>query len=223
MAGCAMLGQTLLPDMEKRGYKYQITLGPIMGCGTLAAMIPPSALGVYWRVSHKSQWETSLAKMGKPSKASKRLFIIFLSILMLGIILLIPLSASYAQELINSRNLNNPNSDDNNSVLKQTILLTDTLTATPTVTLTAYFFRSVIGTLPPSWVNCPASSVPSLLRVPWKLAWAIFMPLVNTAVFTVIFARVAHIETPVPYPIFAYCGFVVWNFFASSLRFPSSL
>src|SRR4030043_2179633 len=46
MAGCAMLGQTLLPEMEKRGYKYQITLGPIMGCGTLAAVIPPSALGV---------------------------------------------------------------------------------------------------------------------------------------------------------------------------------
>lgn len=46
MAGCAMLGQTLLPEMEKRGYKYQMTLGPIMGCGTLAAMIPPSALGV---------------------------------------------------------------------------------------------------------------------------------------------------------------------------------
>ncbi len=46
MAGCAMLGQTILPEMEKRGYKYQVTLGPIMGCGTLAAMIPPSALGV---------------------------------------------------------------------------------------------------------------------------------------------------------------------------------
>jgi len=46
MAGCAMLGQTLLPEMEKRGYKAEITLGPIMGCGTLAAMIPPSALGV---------------------------------------------------------------------------------------------------------------------------------------------------------------------------------
>jgi tripartite ATP-independent transporter DctM subunit len=46
MAGCAMLGQTLLPEMEKKGYKYQVTLGPIMGCGTLAAMIPPSALGV---------------------------------------------------------------------------------------------------------------------------------------------------------------------------------
>ncbi len=46
MAGCAMLGQTLLPEMEKKGYKPQMTLGPIMGCGTLAAMIPPSALGV---------------------------------------------------------------------------------------------------------------------------------------------------------------------------------
>jgi tripartite ATP-independent transporter DctM subunit len=46
MAGCAMLGQTLLPEMEKKGYKAPITLGPIMGCGTLAAMIPPSALGV---------------------------------------------------------------------------------------------------------------------------------------------------------------------------------
>jgi len=41
-----MLGQTLLPEMERRGYKSQMTLGPIMGCGTLAAMIPPSALGV---------------------------------------------------------------------------------------------------------------------------------------------------------------------------------
>ncbi len=39
MAGCAMLGQTLLPEMERKGYKAQITLGPIMGCGTLAAMI----------------------------------------------------------------------------------------------------------------------------------------------------------------------------------------
>ena len=28
------------------------------------------------------------------------------------------------------------------------------------------FFRSVIGTLFASWVNCPASSVPSLFRLP---------------------------------------------------------
>jgi ABC-type polysaccharide/polyol phosphate export permease len=49
--------------------------------------------------------------------------------------------------------------------------------------------------------------------------WAIFMPLVNTAVFSVIFTRVAVIETPVPYPVFAYCGLFTWNFFASSLKF----
>jgi len=49
--------------------------------------------------------------------------------------------------------------------------------------------------------------------------WAVFMPLVNTAVFSVIFTRVTSIETPVPYPLFAFCGFLFWNFFASSLRF----
>lgn len=49
--------------------------------------------------------------------------------------------------------------------------------------------------------------------------WAIFMPLLNTAVFSVIFTRVAPIETPVPYPLYAFCGLWAWNFFASSLRF----
>jgi len=50
-------------------------------------------------------------------------------------------------------------------------------------------------------------------------AWAIFMPLLNTVVFSVIFMRVAPIPTPVPYPVFAYCGLFTWNFFASSLKF----
>jgi ABC-type polysaccharide/polyol phosphate export permease len=49
--------------------------------------------------------------------------------------------------------------------------------------------------------------------------WAIFMPLVNTAIFSVIFMRVAPIETGVPYVVFAYCGLLTWNFFASSLKF----
>ena len=49
--------------------------------------------------------------------------------------------------------------------------------------------------------------------------WAIFMPLVNTVIFSVIFTRVAPIETGIPYPLFAFCGFLCWNFFASSLRF----
>jgi ABC-type polysaccharide/polyol phosphate export permease len=49
--------------------------------------------------------------------------------------------------------------------------------------------------------------------------WAVFMPLVNTAVFSVIFMRVAPIDTGVAYPLFAFCGLLVWNFTASSLRF----
>jgi lipopolysaccharide transport system permease protein len=49
--------------------------------------------------------------------------------------------------------------------------------------------------------------------------WAIFMPLLNTAVFSVIFTRVAPLETNIPYPLFAYCGLLTWNFSASSFRF----
>jgi lipopolysaccharide transport system permease protein len=50
-------------------------------------------------------------------------------------------------------------------------------------------------------------------------AWALLMPLLNTAIFSVIFMRVAPLDTAVPYPLFAYCGLLVWNFTASSLRF----
>ena len=46
MAGTAMLGKLLVPDMEERGYGKPMTLGPILGSGGLAIMIPPSALGV---------------------------------------------------------------------------------------------------------------------------------------------------------------------------------
>ena len=46
MAGTAMLGKLLVPDMQRRGYAKPMTLGPILGSGGLAIMIPPSALGV---------------------------------------------------------------------------------------------------------------------------------------------------------------------------------
>jgi lipopolysaccharide transport system permease protein len=48
--------------------------------------------------------------------------------------------------------------------------------------------------------------------------WAIFMPLINTAVFSVIFTRVAPLKLDVPYPLFAFLGLLAWNFTASSLR-----
>jgi tripartite ATP-independent transporter DctM subunit len=46
MTSIALLGTVLLPEMEKRGYKTPMTLGPIMGSGGLAILIPPSGLAV---------------------------------------------------------------------------------------------------------------------------------------------------------------------------------
>jgi ABC-type polysaccharide/polyol phosphate export permease len=51
------------------------------------------------------------------------------------------------------------------------------------------------------------------------VGWAVFMPLVNTVVFSVVFTRVAPLDTGVAYPVYAYSGLLVWNAFASSLRF----
>ena len=48
--------------------------------------------------------------------------------------------------------------------------------------------------------------------------WAIFTPIINTLIFSVIFTRVARLDTGIPYPLFAYSGFMAWNLFASSLR-----
>ncbi len=46
MASVAMLGETLTPEMERRGYKRSMSIGPILAAGGLAHMIPPSDLGV---------------------------------------------------------------------------------------------------------------------------------------------------------------------------------
>jgi len=46
MASIAMLGSTLVPEMEKRGYQKSMCLGPILGSGGLSVMIPPSSLGI---------------------------------------------------------------------------------------------------------------------------------------------------------------------------------
>lgn len=51
------------------------------------------------------------------------------------------------------------------------------------------------------------------------LAWALLTPVANTIIFTLVFTRVAPVSTPVPYPLFAYCGLLAWNFTASALRF----
>jgi tripartite ATP-independent transporter DctM subunit len=46
IANTAMLGETMVPEMTSRGYKKPMTLGPVVGVGGLAMLIPPSALAV---------------------------------------------------------------------------------------------------------------------------------------------------------------------------------
>ena len=46
MANTAMLGSLMVPEMKRRGYSGQMSMGPILGTGGLAMIIPPSALGV---------------------------------------------------------------------------------------------------------------------------------------------------------------------------------
>jgi tripartite ATP-independent transporter DctM subunit len=46
MANTAMLGTVLVPEMKRRGYSTFMSVGPIIGIGGLAMLIPPSALAV---------------------------------------------------------------------------------------------------------------------------------------------------------------------------------
>lgn len=42
----AMMGTVMVPEMERRGYHKKMSIGPILGSGSLAILIPPSALMV---------------------------------------------------------------------------------------------------------------------------------------------------------------------------------
>ncbi|MDB4444204.1 TRAP transporter large permease [bacterium] len=48
VATTAMLGEALTPEMERRGYKRSMSIGPIMGSGGLAMLIPPSSMAITW-------------------------------------------------------------------------------------------------------------------------------------------------------------------------------
>ncbi len=46
MGSTALLGSLMVPEMTARGYKKYMSIGPILGTGGLAIIIPPSALAV---------------------------------------------------------------------------------------------------------------------------------------------------------------------------------
>lgn len=50
-------------------------------------------------------------------------------------------------------------------------------------------------------------------------AWAIIQPLFTMLIFTLIFSKVARIDSNgIPYPIFAYAGLLPWTFFANGIN-----
>jgi tripartite ATP-independent transporter DctM subunit len=48
IANTAMLGEIMVPEMRARGYRSPMVLGPIIGVGGLAMLIPPSSLAVVY-------------------------------------------------------------------------------------------------------------------------------------------------------------------------------
>jgi tripartite ATP-independent transporter DctM subunit len=46
IANTAVLGSTLMPEMMRRGYHPSLAMGPIMATGSIAMLVPPSALAV---------------------------------------------------------------------------------------------------------------------------------------------------------------------------------
>src|SRR5687767_2759833 len=50
-ATCATIGKMTLPELEKRGYPADITIGSLAGAGTLGLLIPPSIIMIVYGVS----------------------------------------------------------------------------------------------------------------------------------------------------------------------------
>jgi ABC-type polysaccharide/polyol phosphate export permease len=88
--------------------------------------------------------------------------------------------------------------------------------------LLARDFREIIAELKDYrellWLMTRRDIVIRYRRAVLGFAWAIFTPVVNMVVFTIVFNRVAKIQTDVPYPVFAYAGLLPWSLLSSSLK-----
>ena len=58
-ATCATIGKMTLPELKKRGYPDDITIGSLAGAGTLGLLIPPSIIMIVYGVTA----EVSIAKL----------------------------------------------------------------------------------------------------------------------------------------------------------------
>jgi C4-dicarboxylate transporter, DctM subunit len=58
-ATCATIGKMTLPELQKRGYPEDITIGSLAGAGTLGLLIPPSIIMIVYGVAS----DTSITKL----------------------------------------------------------------------------------------------------------------------------------------------------------------
>jgi lipopolysaccharide transport system permease protein len=73
-----------------------------------------------------------------------------------------------------------------------------------------YSYRTLLWTL--AWRDIRVRYKQSLLGI----AWAMFIPVSMTLLFSFVFTKIVMVKTDVPYPIFAYCGLLPWQFFSSA-------
>lgn len=76
----AMLGRSLIPEMQRRGYKTPMSIGPILGSGGLAIMIPPSGLGVILAVVAEVSVGKLLVAIVVPGLLMALLYSLYISI-----------------------------------------------------------------------------------------------------------------------------------------------
>lgn len=71
-------------------------------------------------------------------------------------------------------------------------------------------YRTLLWTL--TWRDVRVRYKQSLLGI----VWAMFIPVSMMLLFSFVFTKVVAVKTDVPYPIFAYCGLLPWQFFSSA-------
>jgi ABC-type polysaccharide/polyol phosphate export permease len=73
-------------------------------------------------------------------------------------------------------------------------------------------YRELLGML--AWRDISVRYKQSLAGI----GWAVFQPLMTMVIFTIVFGKFAKLPSDgLPYPVFAYCALLPWNYFSQSL------